>query len=233
MWCLTYWRTLWARITKAQESNPHLTSQLLHLHLKILLLDDFFNIWTLWAADKTSAQQSYPKDIQHTQMGCDSTTWRSGCYFQAAGRTGYSSGFTFYSISGAEANMQKETNLRKQVNRARSPAFSVVVAMVSSSPLFRDVAGQSIPKGAEGRVPGARSPGSLLSDLTSMILLGNTHHSLLSYVGIRGYHFLASQAKTRATVQFLPCQHLPDFRWVLVENPKYEQAPAHLRYLTL
>lgn len=154
-------------------------------------------------------------------MGRDSATQRSGCYFHAAGRTGDSNGSTFYSISRAKANVQKGTNLREQVNRAPSPALSVVVAMLSSSPLLRDVAGQSIPEGTESRIPEARSPASLLIDLTSMTLLGNNHHSLLSYVGIGSYHFLALWAKPRATVQFPPCQHLQNFRWVLVENPQY------------
>lgn len=97
---------------------------------------------------------------------------------------GGSSGSAFYSSSVAEMNVQKGTDLRGEVSRAPSPALNVV-AMASSSPLPRDVAGQSIPRGAAGRVPGARSPVSLSSDLTSMILLGNTHHSLFNCVGIR------------------------------------------------
>lgn len=93
----------------------------------------------------------------------------------------------FYSIPVAEANVQKGTDLKKQVTRS---ALNVV-AMASSSLLLRDVAGQSIPGGAAGRVTGARSPVSFLSDLTSMILLENTYHSFLTYVGVRSYHFLA------------------------------------------
>ena len=90
---------------------------------------------------------------------------------------GDGSGSAFYSIPGAEENVQKGTDLRKQVSRAPSPALNVV-AMASSSPLLRDVAGQSTPGGAVGRVPGVRSAVPLFSDLTSMILLGNTHHIL-------------------------------------------------------
>lgn len=123
---------------------------------------------------KTSSTPRQDTIVQH----------RRGCYFDTAGRMGGSSGSAFYSSSVAEMNVQKETDLRGQASRALSPALNVV-AMVSSSPLPRDVAGQSIPGGAAGRVPGARSPVSLSSDLTSMILLGNTHHSLFNCVGIR------------------------------------------------
>lgn len=69
--------------------------------------------------------------------------------------------------------MEKGIDLSKQVSRALN-----VVATASSPPLLRDVAEQSIPEGAVGRVPGASSPVSLFSGLTSMILQGNTHHRL-------------------------------------------------------
>lgn len=76
---------------------------------------------------------------------------------------GVGSGSAFYSIPGKYAG---GADLMKKASRASTPVLNVVAPQDSKS------------GGAVDRVPGARYPVSLLSDLTSTILLWNTHHSL-------------------------------------------------------